>query len=147
VVRLRAFEHGFGLPVPPGHVLLTRSYGESWGARLVARYAALNPRPEAVFAASDELAVGFVKGALALGLEPLRDYQIIGFDGQERGRQLHEGPLTTIQVPAAEMGRRGAELLADRLLNPDQPARQLRLGCTLFEGNTVRNLSAGAQPS
>lgn len=137
-VRLESFERGWGEPLPRSHCFQRLSYGEGWGARMVADYVGLPRRPEAVFAASDELAVGFIKGALALGLEPGHDYQIVGFDGQQRGRDLYEGPLTTIAVPAELMGKRGGELLADRLLNPDQPTRILQLGCTLFKGNTVR---------
>lgn len=138
VVRLAAFERGWGEPIPQHLRFSRKSYGESWGARMVADYLSLDERPDAVFAASDELAVGFVKGALALGLEPGRDYSIVGFDGQQRGRDLLEGPLTTIEAPAELMAERGAELLADRLAHPDQPTRRLQLGCTLFKGNTVR---------
>lgn len=137
-VRLEAFQRGWGASIPAAQQFYRRSYGESWGARMVAQYMQLEQKPDAIFAASDELAVGFVKGALALGLEPARDYQIIGFDGQQRGRDLLEGPLTTIMAPTELMAKRGAELLADRLLNPDQPTRRLQLGCTLFKGRTTR---------
>jgi LacI family transcriptional regulator len=92
-----------------------------------------------VFAASDELAVGFVQGARDQGLMAGRDYQIIGFDRQQLGMDLPEGPLTTIEVPRVAMGVRGAELLTARLLDPDQPVHRTYLGCSLFEGKTTRS--------
>lgn len=135
-IRLEAFERGWKERVPDQYLLRCTSFGESWGARLVAPFAQLSPRPDAVFAASDELAVGFIKASVVLGLEAGRDYQIVGFDGQQRGKMLPEGPLTTVQAPVELMANRGAELLIDRMLHPDQPTRRVQLGCTLFRGKT-----------
>jgi len=140
--RLQGFEEGFGAKIPDENIILTKSYGESWGARQVAGYLQMSPRPEAVFAASDELAVGFIKGALAHDLEPGKDYQIVGFDGQQRGREFPEGPLTTIQVPIEEMAQRGVELLIQRFKDRSAPTRRMQLGCRLFEGSTVRNVNS-----
>jgi DNA-binding LacI/PurR family transcriptional regulator len=135
--RLRGFERGWGRQLPESRLIRVGAYTEGRGARAVADYVAMEPRPPVVFAADDGVAIGFVRGALAHGLEPRRDYQIMGFDGQQRARELSEGPLTTVAVPTAEMGRRAAELLIDRFVNPDQPVRRLLLGCQLFEGATV----------
>ena len=136
--RLLGFELGWGRPVPPEHRLRCRWYTKLQGAKAVEDFLRLPSRPEAVFAASDELAVGFILGAVSHGLVPGRDYQIIGFDGQQIGRELECGPLTTVDVPVRDMGRRAAELLLDRFANPDQPVRRLLLGCELFPGETCR---------
>lgn len=138
--RLHGFESGFGQPVPEEYRLKVRWYGPSPAARLVPQFLQLDPRPEAVFAATDEIAIGFIHGAQSHGLEPGRDYQIIGFDGMLVGRELYEGPLTTIDIPVEEMGRRAADLLGERMLQPNLPRRQMQLGCTLFRGNTVHPL-------
>jgi DNA-binding LacI/PurR family transcriptional regulator len=137
--RLRGFERGWGEHLPPQHLLRVISYNIDSAVRsTVKQYLPLSPRPQGVFAASDELAVGFMLGALSHGLEAGRDYHLVGFDGLELGRKIGGGPLTTVAVPAEEMGRRAAELLIDRFANPDQPVRRLLLGCGLFEGLTVR---------
>jgi len=137
IARLRGFVMGWGSEVPLAHQLVTQFYCISEGARMVQHYMRLSPRPTGVFCASDELAVGFLIGAMAYGLRHGDDFRLVGFDGQGLGRMQPEGPLTTVRVPAMEMGRKGAELLAGRIEQPDQPVRRLFLGCSLFEGNTV----------
>lgn len=136
--RLAGFEIGFGAAVDPAHYLLSSRYDDSHAARLLPNYLAMPDRPRAVFAASDDLALGFIVGAAAHGLNVGRDYHIVGFDGQQRGRTVTDGPLTTIEPPHEEIGRRAAAMLISRLLDPDQPVRKVSLGCRLSEGATVR---------
>ncbi len=140
-VRMEGFRKGLASRESQSIVPLSSAfYCVSEGAPLVNEYMALEPRPRAVFAASDELAVGFVLGALAHGLEPGRDYDIIGFDGQKLGQTMRCGPLTTIAVPSRLMGQRAAELLTQRLETPGHPPTRASLGCTLLPGNTVKKI-------
>jgi len=136
-LRLEGFERGWGAKVPEANRIYAEAYDMGVGARKVRRYLKLEPRPTGVFCATDELAAGFVIGGLAVGIEPATDYKLIGFDGQPVGRNISEGPLTTVEAPLEEMACRAAELLVDRLDNPDQPVRRLALGCRLYEGETV----------
>lgn len=135
--RLNGFESGYGTAIEPEHRLSSTTYSMSCGADMARQFMELTPRPDAVFAASDELAMGFVIGARALGLRYGRDYRIIGFDGQHIGRGLQGGPLTTIDLPCEAMGEKAAELLAERLLDMTLPIRRLHMGCTLFQGVTL----------
>lgn len=135
--RLWGLEQRLGARIPTGQCLFARNYGEIAGAISVRAYLELEHRPVAIFMATDELAVGFVKGAAAHGLNLCEDYQLIGFDGQGCGRHMQMGPLTTVEVSATEMGRRAAELLIDRVQHPDQPPRNLQIGCKLFRGATL----------
>jgi len=139
--RLEGFERGWGQSIPSTHQLKTKAYGDGWGARLMLQYLRLRPRPQGIFACSDELAIGFEQGAAAHGLTAGADYQLIGFDGQHRGRELIDGPLTSVAVPAEEMGLRAAELLAERFANPTQSMRFLALGCELFVGQSTAPMS------
>jgi len=139
--RLAGFEAGWGYPINHKHDLRCTNFVTSQGAARVPDWLAMNPRPAGIFAASDDMAVGFVHGARAHGLEAGVDYQIIGFDGQVRGRELDGRSLTTIEVPMSEMGRHAAMLLTDRIQHPHVPARRVTLSTTLFPGNTaVRQL-------
>lgn len=138
-VRLRGFETGLDARVDSAHYLCAEHYDDRAAASLVPAYLAMPDRPRAVFAASDDLALGFIVGAAAHGLNFGRDYHIIGFDGQRRGQHILGGPLSTVAVPMADMGKRAADLLASRLLNPDQPVRRLAVGCTLITGTTLSN--------
>jgi len=143
--RLSGFETGWGSPVPEYHRLMARQHTGRAGARAFEHYLSLPDRPAGVFCASDDLAVGFIYAGFAHGMDPGRDYQIIGFDGQFRGRNIDGGPLTTIDVPSERMGQLAAEMLEQRFANPGQPVRRVCLGGTLFTGNTARALAPGTQ--
>jgi DNA-binding LacI/PurR family transcriptional regulator len=133
--RLSGFRTGWdNHPVVP---MRTYAYRFTAGAKSVQPFLAQTPRPEAVFAASDELALGFLFGAIGAGLRVGRDFHLIGFDGQSLGQRLPESHLTTVAVPAEEMGRRGVQLLASRIGDADQPVRNLALGCDLIPGATA----------
>ncbi len=134
--RLAGFESSWGRAVSSRLQLKTNYYDESAGVEAAAQFLALPQRPQAVFAATDELAVGLVHGLMAHGLQPGRDYQIIGFDGQERGQAMRWGPLTSVAVPAAEMGAKAADLLLQRFGQPPQPSQCVALGCSLRPGAT-----------
>lgn len=134
--RCNGFERGFGEPIPDAYRLYVGASDIDFGAQVVVDFVKLDPLPEAVFCSSDDVAIGFVFGAMAHGLKPARDYQLIGFDKQQRAIELPAGPITTVEVPRDALGRRGAELIASRLADPSQPVRNVLLGCRLFEGKT-----------
>lgn len=73
-----------------------------------------NPRkrPTAVFAASDEMAIGAMLAARDLGLAVPDDVSIIGIDDHELAEFF--GLSTVAQFPA-EQGRRAVEILMDQL--------------------------------
>ncbi len=60
--------------------------------------------PTAIFAASDEIAVGVMEAARARGLGIPEDLSIVGFDDTQLAR-MSSPPLTTVRQPLAEMGR------------------------------------------
>lgn len=64
----------------------------------------LPQRPTAVFAASDETALGVIEAARARGLRVPEDLSVVGFDDTQMA-QLASPPLTTIRQPLQEMGR------------------------------------------
>jgi len=135
--RLEAMVHGLGTPIDKAHCWRAARYTVEFGAMLVQPYLETPDRPAALFAASDELAVGFIYGMIGRGLMPGRDYHIVGFDGQSRGRGLACGPLTTVQVSMEHMGEVAVDMLLERFVEPDRPVRRVRLGCELFEGRTA----------
>jgi DNA-binding LacI/PurR family transcriptional regulator len=137
-LRLRGFLRGWGRPVEACQQIRAARYIAAEGAKAFAEFHALTPRPELVFAASDDLAVGFVHGGLAHGARPGVDYQLIGFDGQACGGQVDGGPLTTIKVPMSDMGHTAARMLRERFENPQQPVRRIFLSGTLQTGATAR---------
>lgn len=73
-----------------------------------------SPRPDAVFAVNDLLAVGALLAAREAGLEVPRDLAIMGFDDIPIAR-LMSPALTTVAQPQRLLGTRAAELLFERL--------------------------------
>jgi hypothetical protein len=147
VQRLLGFERGLGQRVAPEHRSYQGSYGLPPGMLAASAYAALPQRPRGVFCASDELAMGFVARSVKLGLTPGVDYQLVGFDGQVRSEMMLGHSVASVKVPAKDMGRRAAELLVDRVRNPDQPTRRLLLGCRLRPGTTLSQPSSPSTSS
>jgi DNA-binding LacI/PurR family transcriptional regulator/DNA-binding transcriptional regulator YhcF (GntR family) len=148
--RLAGFQHGLGRRLPAAMQLMDEAYDYWAGSRMMGRWFRLPQRPPLVFAASDDLAIGFIIAAQSYDLHPGVDYHIIGFDGQRIGRKIASGALTTVRVPAEQMGARAAQLLGERLLDPDQSVRRLHLGCDFFAGRTALppaiSDSSGAKP-
>ncbi|SEQ64103.1 LacI family DNA-binding transcriptional regulator [Microlunatus flavus] len=78
--------------------------------------------PTAVFAGSDEQALGVVDAARHAGLRVPDDLSVVGFDDLPVAR-WSSPPLTTVRQPLAEMGRTAAEMLL-ALLEGEQLARR-----------------------
>ncbi|WP_233837380.1 LacI family DNA-binding transcriptional regulator [Paraburkholderia sp. ZP32-5] len=74
----------------------------------------LSVRPEAVICTSDILAFGCLAECMAAKIEVPRELSITGFDDLDFAAHLNP-PLTTMQVPAAEMGAQAGRFLVDML--------------------------------
>jgi LacI family transcriptional regulator len=91
-----------GAPVPDEYVRTGRfSYeqGIAGGATLLD----LPEPPTAVFAGSDETALGVIEAARVRGLRVPEDLSVVGFDDTPVAR-LAAPPLTTVRQPLREMG-------------------------------------------
>lgn len=99
------------------------------------------PRPTAVFAANDSMAIGLLAALRAQGLEVPRDMAVVGFDNVVIARYLNPA-LTTVNVDACGLGRRAVDLmLATMNAGMDVPCQQERMPATL----KIRQ-SCGARP-
>ncbi|MEQ1691412.1 MAG: substrate-binding domain-containing protein [Gemmatimonas sp.] len=70
----------------------------------------LNVRPTGVFFANDLMAIGAIKQCLRDGLRLPDDCSLVGCDDIEFARYVTP-ELTTVSVPARELGARAARLL------------------------------------
>lgn len=70
--------------------------------------------PTAVFCANDLMAIGALKACAALGVRVPADISVMGCDDIEMAR-LVVPELTTIALPARELGARAARLLIRQL--------------------------------
>lgn len=84
------------------------------GQRAMKALLAAKPRPSAVFCANDLAALGALKACLTARVRVPEDISIVGCDDVELARVVTP-ELTTIAVPARELGARAARLMLRRL--------------------------------
>jgi LacI family transcriptional regulator, galactose operon repressor len=78
-------------------------------------------RPTAILCGNDQLAFGVLAEARAMGIVVPRDLSVTGFGDSDYAEFL-DPPLTTMRVPAEEIGRRAAAYLLSRING--EPAEQ-----------------------
>lgn len=74
------------------------------------------PAPDAIFFTSDVFAVGAILACRVRGIRVPEDLGIAGFHDLEMGR-LVTPSLTTVHVPALEIGRRAGQVVVARLVD------------------------------
>ncbi len=111
------------------------------GIRAAERFLAMSDRPTAVYAASDEMAIAFMKTVLTAGLKVPDDVSIVGFDGIDYAKFV-EPTLTTVHQPRQELGRAGARALLEEIAGKGSGERIIEL-----PGELVLGGSTGPPPS
>lgn len=101
-----------GIPIDP-ELFLAADFTMEGGYR-AAKQLLGNPRkrPTAVFAASDEMAIGAILAARDLGLRVPDDVSVVGVDDHELADFFQ---LSTVAQFPAEQGKRAVEMLMDQL--------------------------------
>ena len=97
------------LEIPEGYVIQGRFDFES-GVEAAHRLLSLAQPPTAVFASNDDMALGVLAAAQALGLSVPGDLSIAGFDDSPASSLVWPA-LTTVRQPKAEMARVAVEML------------------------------------
>lgn len=114
LARLRGYRGALELAGLPGDPAL--EIEEDWtvhgGIRAWASLADLKEQPTAVFAASDEMAIGLIHAARAAGLRVPEDLSVIGIDDHEMAELFD---LTTVAQPTEEQGRIAARQVLDAI--------------------------------
>lgn len=96
-------------------------------------------RPTALFCSHDGLGLTVISELLARGIRIPEDASVVGFGDYSAAQQITPN-LTTVKVPAVEVGMMGARLLDSRIAIADFPACPLRL---LVPGQIVVRQSTG----
>lgn len=100
-----------GLPVEPA-MRVGGNFSMEGGAEAMYSLLHLDPAPTAVFALSDEMAIGAMQVARDAGLRVPEDLSIIGFDDHDVSAYIG---LTTVRQDVVRLGERAAELLLDHV--------------------------------
>lgn len=102
------------------------NFTEESGYEAARQLIGLTPRPTAVFAANDAMAIGALAAFGEAELRVPQDIALVGFDDIPIARFLSP-PLTTVKVPIADLGRQGFE----NLFHPTSRSRNIQLKTTL----------------
>ena len=78
--------------------------------------------PDGLVCANDYIALHVMTALKQMGVAIPGRVMVAGFDGTPQSAVV-EPALTTAQIPSADIGRLAAEILLDRLENPDRPYR------------------------
>jgi LacI family transcriptional regulator len=122
--RLRGYKQAIRPHHPP--MECQGDFTEASGEEAVRKLLALDPRPTAIFAANDSMAVGALAACRAAGVRVPQDVAVAGFDDIPIARYVSP-PLTTVRVDIAELGRRAFELLLEAM--DGKPSRARRRDC------------------
>jgi LacI family transcriptional regulator len=144
--RLAAFETAMaaaGIDRDPGLTRVADAQTEAEGERLLGAMLEAGARPTAVAAANDLLAVGCLDALAERGIDCPGQLSLTGFNDMPFASRFAP-PLTTVRIPHYELGTAAAELMLERLRDPDAEVRHLRLQPQLVVRGSTVSLAATA---
>ncbi len=115
-----------GIEVDESLVGFAGSFSESQGFRVVSDLIASGVDFTAVLAGNDMLALGTLRSLAASGLSCPRDVSVVGFNDMPFMDRITP-PLTTVRLPHYEVGAAAADLLLERIDDPDGPIKVMFL--------------------
>jgi len=120
--RLEAFRDSVARHLPRARppAIYEGDFKLEGGRRAAREILESKPRPTAVLAANDMMALGVMRECQAAGLRIPRDMSLVGFDDIAFAA-LTDPPLTTISLPRTELGRKAVEAL---MMTIEQPGHQ-----------------------
>lgn len=135
--RLRGFQDALaaaGIPFDPDRVLAGRFSTRASRLAVDELFDRGGPLPTAVFAASDEMAMGAMLSIHDHGLRVPDDISVIGIDDHELADSFH---LTTMRQDPFRQGAIAARLLLDEIDGATPPSRSVRMPVPLVERATT----------
>ena len=118
-----------GLPLE-SDLCVESDFSESGGGLAMRKLSA--QRPDALFAASDAMALGAIRAAQELGLRIPQDLAVIGFDDIPAAA-VSTPALTTMRQPIQQSGGAAAETLIEIIASPEIQPRQIILPVELIQ--------------
>jgi LacI family transcriptional regulator len=95
------------------------TFNQTSGYQMTQEALSVTPKPTALFAANNFIAIGALKALLDNGLDVPQDMALVGFD--DLPPALITFPFLTVAAqPAYEMAQKGAELLLARIAGPER---------------------------
>ena len=117
-----------GLEVTPDLVAVG-DFSDVSGERQMQALLDARPDIDAVFAASDLMAVGALRALRAAGRRIPEDVAVVGYD--DTSARTADPPLTSVRQPVEEMGREMSRLVIQAIAHGDTVPRHVLLGTEL----------------
>lgn len=136
--RLTGFKRAMqeaGLSVNPEYVQET-TFDKRGGYVKTLILLRLIPRPTAILAGNDMIALGALLAFRELGLSCPRDVSVFGFDDLDLG-ETTDPALTSVSQSGYQLGARAARILLDRIQGDKSPAKHVVLETSLDLRNSV----------
>lgn len=130
--------HQYGLEFNPDWLICSEWNDEICESRITHAYANGN-LPEAYFAASDLMAMAALRCFYNLGIKVPDDIGIIGLTNIEMSR-FSNPPLTTISLPAFDMGRAAADILINHMNGDCGEPRNITLRSSLIIRSSTKGI-------
>ncbi len=128
-----ALVYSSGFTINGGEAALHRCLAETEGNR-----------PTALFAVSDEVAIGALHAARMHGLRIPEDLSVIGVDGHDFAYLFD---LSTISQPVRDQGRIAARLLLEQVNDPQHTPTAVTVGCELIRRRSTGPMRRSAAAS
>jgi LacI family transcriptional regulator len=140
VIEFRRAMLEAGAPAP---IVLHRSaFTIEAGRSMAIEAMKASPKPTAILAINNFLALGVIQGLHELGLSVPEDVAVAGFD-ELPAAWLPSPSMTSANQPAFELGEQAFRMLLDRQAHPDAPPRDLVLPADIV----IRGSSEGGVPT
>jgi DNA-binding LacI/PurR family transcriptional regulator len=144
VERLKGFKRAAAeakVVIEPDYIQEARFDRES-GYQAGMRLLRMLPRPTAIFACNDLMALGVLLAARELGLDCPKDVSIVGFDNLDFSEFMAPA-LTTVHQSGYQLGTAAARLLLQRIQGLKLPPKRVVLPTELKIRNSVANVELG----
>jgi DNA-binding LacI/PurR family transcriptional regulator len=122
--RLDGYLAGLGPLRAHASLIVPGDFTRAGGERAMARMLEQEPHVDAVFCASDLMAVGAMDALAASGRRIPDDVAVVGYDDSDLARYTVP-PLTTVRQPTEELGRELVRLLLALVRGDDGPRQVL----------------------
>jgi DNA-binding LacI/PurR family transcriptional regulator len=141
--RLAGYEQALreaAIPIEPELIRIS-DFRQAGGFESMRALLAMGDRPTAVMSGNNMMTLGALEAIHSGGVRVPDEIALVGFDDMPWATSLKPS-LTAVAQPTFEIGRTAAQLLLDRLQDPELPVRHIVLETTLH----VR-ASCGAGPA
>lgn len=139
--RLKGFREAVLAAGARFDLIETRTLGVRLGREIGDRIAQLDgaQRPDAVFGANDEVALGIMQSLVQRGVSVPDDIAIVGYDDIDFAAAAIV-PLTSISQPSNDMGGEAARLLIAAIADPAADLDSIRFEPTLVQRQSTRTV-------